>query len=42
MFGFIIKNIKENIIYLKLVKILWIFKLFNFYIIEDNMLNEYE
>ena len=41
MFGFIMKNTKENQISLKLIKNLCILKLFNFNILEKNKLNEF-
>ena len=36
------KNAVENQIYLKLIKNLYILKLFNIYIIEENKLNKFE
>ena len=36
IFGFTMENAKENQIQLKFVKILYIFKLFNIYIIKEN------
>ena len=41
MFGFIMKNTKENQISLKLIRNLCILKLFNFNIMEENRLNEF-
>ena len=42
MFGFTTQNKNENQILLKLVKKLYIFKLFNIYTMEKNKLNEFE
>ena len=41
MFGFIMKNTKENQISLKLIRNLCLLKLFNFNIMEENKLNEF-
>ena len=41
MFGFTMKNTKENQISLKLIRNLCILKLFNFNILEKNKLNEF-
>ena len=42
IFGFTTQNKNENQILLKLVKKLYIFKLFNIYTMEKNKLNEFE